>query len=95
MIAMKTTARNGLIGRNGVTAPQLVRYALSLPVTTAVIGMPSPEVIESCAEIARTHQPLPAADRESLEKKLASAHQNSWLPYLMADYRECGGTMVA
>lgn len=95
MIAMKTTARNGLIGKNGVTAPELVRYALSLPVSCAVIGMPSVEVIESCAEIARTHQPLPAADRESLEKKLAAAHQNSWLPYLMADYRECGGSQFA
>ncbi|HWH69245.1 MAG TPA: aldo/keto reductase [Candidatus Sulfotelmatobacter sp.] len=88
MLAMKTTARNGLIGKNGVTAEQLVRYALNLPVAAAVIGMPSVEVVESCAAIARTLQPMEEKVRKDLEQKLAGAHRDGSIPYLASGYRD-------
>jgi hypothetical protein len=46
LLAMKTTGRTTLIGRNGVTPEELVRYALNLPVAAAVIGMPDVAVID-------------------------------------------------
>jgi predicted aldo/keto reductase-like oxidoreductase len=90
VIAMKTTARNGLIGKNGVTAEQLVRYAMNMPVSAAVIGMPSLEVLESCAAIARDLPPLSEKDRASLEDKLAAARTDGSLPYLASGYTDCG-----
>ena len=88
MLAMKTTAQNALIGKAGVTAEELVRYTLNLPIATAVIGMPNLEVLESCAAIARTLNPMPEAERKSLEGKLANAVEAGHLPYLAAGYAD-------
>jgi uncharacterized protein len=94
VIAMKTTARNRLVGQNGVQAEQLVRYALNLPVAAAVIGMPSLEVVESCASIARTLQPISESERKNLQQKLAHTATNGTLPYLAAGYTD-GPTWLA
>jgi predicted aldo/keto reductase-like oxidoreductase len=88
MLAMKTTAQNALIGKAGVTAEQLVRYTLNLPITTAVIGMPNLEVLESCAAIARTLDPMPEEERKSLEGRLARTADAAHLPYLAAGYTD-------
>jgi len=88
MVAMKTTGRNGLIGKNGVTAEQLVSYSMNLPVATAVIGMPSLEVLESCASVARTLKPLGEDEKKELEQRLASARTDAFLPYLAAGYKD-------
>ncbi len=95
MIAMKTTARNGLIGKNGVKAEELVRYALNLPVAAAVIGMPSVEVLESCAAIARSLQPMADPDRKALEQRLAMARPGADLPYLAHGYCDGAGDRLA
>ncbi len=88
MLAMKSTARNGLIGRNGVTAEQLVRYTLNLPVASTIIGMPSLEVVESCCSIARSLTPLDEKEKLDLEQKLAGAALDGSIPYLAHDYRD-------
>lgn len=88
MLAMKTTAQNALINKGGVTAEQLVRYALNLPVAAAVIGMPNLEVLESCAAIARTLPPMTEQEKKDLEQKLASAGINASLPYLATGYAD-------
>jgi hypothetical protein len=85
---MKTTARERLVGQNGVKAEQLVRYSLNLPVASAVIGMPNLEVVESCAMIARSLQPISDSERKSLEQKLAHTATNGTLPYLAAGYTD-------
>jgi len=58
MLAMKTTGRNSLIGQGGTTAEELVRYALTLPVASAVIGMPNLEIVKSNIAIARALKPM-------------------------------------
>lgn len=88
VLAMKVTARRRLIGQNGVKAEQLVRYALNLPVAATVIGMSSLAVVESCAAIARSLQPLPDSERKSLEEKLARMETNGALPYLASAYSD-------
>jgi predicted aldo/keto reductase-like oxidoreductase len=90
LLAMKTTGRTTLIGKNGVTPEELVRYALNLPVAAAVIGMPDVAVIESCAALARALQPMSETERTGLEQKLASATRHASLPYLAAGYRDGG-----
>lgn len=86
VVAMKPTGRGGLTGKNGVTAEELVRYAMSQPLTTVSVGIDSLIVLESCARVARTLQPMTAAERSDLEKKLASVDMNHALPYLAAGY---------
>jgi predicted aldo/keto reductase-like oxidoreductase len=95
MLAMKTTGRNSLMRPGEVTPVQLVRYALNLPIAAAIIGMPSLEVLESCAAIARGLQPMPEEERRNLEQKLARASTDGTLPYMAASYTdghcECAG----
>lgn len=86
LLAMKTTAQNTLIGRNGVPVEKLIQYALTLPVAAAVIGMPSLEVVESNAKIARTLQPMDDQQRQLLNQQIASALFDGTLPYLQPGY---------
>jgi len=69
LLAMKTTAQNQLIGRGGVSAEQLIRYALTLPIDAAVIGMPTLEIVESNASIARTLKPMPDPERPEANER--------------------------
>ncbi|MFC1607780.1 aldo/keto reductase [Candidatus Latescibacterota bacterium] len=88
VMAMKTTAQDKLIGKGGVTAPELVRYAMSQPVSGTVVGMPGMKVLESCCKIARTFTPMTADERASMERKVASAVSDGSLYYLRPDYKD-------
>jgi len=72
IIAMKVTGQEFLVGtgENKANIDQLLRYSMSLPVTTAVIGMPHVEHIDQNIEIARTFKPLSPAEVEALHKSL-------------------------
>jgi hypothetical protein len=80
---MKVTGQELLLTSEAGKADidSLLRYSMSLPVTTAVIGMPRPGFIERNTEIARSFSPLSEEEmdrvrqalspsREPLEKKL-------------------------
>jgi aryl-alcohol dehydrogenase-like predicted oxidoreductase len=73
VLGMKSLA-NGLILRSGaVTAPECLRYALSLPTSVVITGIESLERLEQALEVARTFQPLSEADRRTLLAKTAKA----------------------
>jgi uncharacterized protein len=87
LLAMKTTAQDGLTGAAGISAPDLVRYAMSLPVASAIIGMNSLEVLESCTQIARTLQPMTADEMAAMRSRLlASMDVRKAIPYLAPGY---------
>jgi predicted aldo/keto reductase-like oxidoreductase len=73
VIAMKVMAQEMLVGKAPVE--KLVRYALSLPVTTAVIGMPALEHIDQNIEIARNFKPLSPAEMQDMSRVLATQHK--------------------
>ncbi|HEY3132674.1 MAG TPA: aldo/keto reductase [Acidobacteriota bacterium] len=75
VICMKVTAQEKLIGGGAGKAevPALLRYALSLPVTTAVIGMPRPEFIEQNVALVRSFEPMTPRDMDDLRKQVAPA----------------------
>lgn len=77
VIAMKVTGRAALVGETAQTAPaeELVRYALSLPVSVAVVGMADPAHIRENAAIARSFQPLPERRMRSLSDRMAKLHK--------------------
>jgi aryl-alcohol dehydrogenase-like predicted oxidoreductase len=58
VLAMKTLA-NGHILRSGtVTAPECLRYALTLPTSVVITGIDSVQLLEQALTVARTYQPM-------------------------------------
>jgi len=87
LLGMKVTAQDGLL-RSGVKAEELVRYSLSLPVSSMIIGMRSLAVIDSCAAIARTLKPLTPMEMMDISGKLASLDMRRCIPYHRWGYRD-------
>jgi len=77
IIAMKVTGQEFLEGEGPGKAKidSLLRYSMSLPVTTAVIGMPRVEFIEQNVEIARSFSPLGRKRVEELQRALDPARE--------------------
>jgi uncharacterized protein len=73
VIAMKVFGQENLIGQEpGKTDPDsLLRFALSLPVTAAVSGMPQVEMLEHNVALGRSFTPFSAAEMERLRQDLA------------------------
>ena len=73
VLGMKSLA-NGLILRSGtVTAPECLRYALSLPTSVVITGIESLERLEQALEVIRRFQPLSDAERQALLAKTSRA----------------------
>jgi len=73
VIAMKVFAQEGLSGK--APAEKLIRYSLSLPVTAAVIGMPTLDFIERNIAVAKSFEPLPAREMRELSRDLSAQHK--------------------
>jgi aryl-alcohol dehydrogenase-like predicted oxidoreductase len=87
LLGMKVTAQDALM-RNGVTAPQLLRYSLSLPVSAMIVGMRSMAVLESCCAIGRAFTAMPEAEMAQLNAKYAALDMGRCLPYRRRGYRD-------
>lgn len=87
VIAMKVTGQEFLLGAatGKSNIDSLLRYSMSLPVTTAVVGMPQLAMLEHNIEIARAFKPFAPDEmermrqtigpsREGLEKNLVGHH---------------------
>ncbi len=72
VIAMKVTARGALVGREPqkAEARALLRYALSLPVSIAVVGMSRLEQIRENAELARRFEPMGESEMRELSGRM-------------------------
>jgi uncharacterized protein len=72
IIAMKVTGQEFLLGNGAgkTDIKSLLRYSMSLPVTTAVVGMPHLEMLEQNIEIAKTFSPLHGDQMENLRKEI-------------------------
>jgi uncharacterized protein len=73
VIAMKVTGQEFLLGATPDKADidLLLRYPMSLPVTTTVIGTPRLEFVEHNTELARNFSPLTDAELDRLRQALA------------------------
>jgi len=73
ILGMKTLSRGvcvKLFGEDGVES--FLRFALSQPITAAVVGCDTIEQLEMNARIARMFEPMSERDQEILTKKVAS-----------------------
>jgi predicted aldo/keto reductase-like oxidoreductase len=77
VIAMKVTGQEFLVGDGSGKAnmDSLLRYSMSLPVTTAVVGMPKPEMLAHNVEIARAFSPLEDGDKERIRQQVGPSRQ--------------------
>jgi predicted aldo/keto reductase-like oxidoreductase len=75
IIAMKVTGQEYLLGSgSGKTdMKSLLRYSMSLPVTTAVVGMPHLEMLDDNVEVALSFAPLRDEEMEQLRRQLTPA----------------------
>lgn len=77
VIAMKITGQEFLVGDGPGKADMnsLLRYSMSLPVTTAVVGMPRPEMLAHNIETARSFTALNDQEKERLRQQLNPARE--------------------
>src|SRR5215831_13064240 len=77
IIAMKVTGQEFLVGEGSGKADMnsLLRYSISLPVTTAVVGMPKPEMLAHNIEIAKSFSPLTDQEKDRLRQQLGNARE--------------------
>jgi hypothetical protein len=78
VIAMKVYGQEFLIGTEGgkTDADTLLHFALSLPVTAAVAGMPRVEMLEHNVELARNFAPLGEAKMDELRHDMSVLHDD-------------------
>lgn len=79
ILAMKTLGQEHLIG-DGPTkasAGMLLRYAWSLPVAAAVVGMPTPEMIRKNAALAREFTPMTEIEMKEFSSRIASVNKTA------------------
>jgi aryl-alcohol dehydrogenase-like predicted oxidoreductase len=70
VIAMKTSADGALLRQQLASIDECQRYAWSLPVSLAVVGMERPELVRENARRARAFQALSEPERTALLKRL-------------------------
>jgi uncharacterized protein len=77
VIAMKITGQEFLVGDGAGKANMnsLLRYSISLPVTTAVVGMPKPEMLAHNVEIAKSFTPLNDQEKERLRQQVGTSRE--------------------
>ena len=77
IIAMKVTGRTALVGDTADKAPaaELIRYALSLPVSVSVVGMASPAHIRENAALARSFKQMSKNEMTSFATRISAAHK--------------------
>ncbi len=73
VIGMKSLAGGHLLKGTDLTPQEAIGYALSLPLSTLVVGCDSMKVLEQNLAIGRGFEPLPAAEIERILAKSAPA----------------------
>ncbi len=75
VIAMKVFAQEALLA--GAPPNKLLYYSMSLPVTTAVVGMPKLEHIDENVRLAKAFQPMPKDEMHRLSGMLSKKYKAS------------------
>jgi aryl-alcohol dehydrogenase-like predicted oxidoreductase len=73
VLGMKALGDGLLLRSKTVTAPECLRYALSLPTSVVITGCESVEILEQALEVARAFAPLSPEERARLLAKTAGA----------------------
>jgi predicted aldo/keto reductase-like oxidoreductase len=95
VLAFKITGQRRLIRKDKEPdkAPglELIRYGLSLPSHGILLGMSTPEHVNSAVDLALDFEPMTAEDKQELNRRLAPSANELTLHYLRPDYVDDGG----
>ena len=79
VLAMKSMCGNAHPARDGVaSAEEMIRYTLSLPVATVILGMDSLDFLRQNIRTAQNFKPLPPAEMQALEARCLAAHSRRY-----------------
>ena len=81
VIAMKTSADGRLLRSRVCTKAECLRFAWSLPVSLAVVGMERPALVRENARQARDFEPMSDAERRALIDRVAPQTSLRLEPY--------------
>jgi predicted aldo/keto reductase-like oxidoreductase len=86
LTAMKVFGQDKLVGK---AAPEmLIRYAMSLPICAAVVGMPKLEFLHSNIAVAKSFRPLSKEEMQSLPQSV-SAQMRASIDRFFLDHVDC------
>jgi uncharacterized protein len=71
VIAMKIFAQDALKDQPEATGRNMIYYALTLPITTAVISYPRPELLDENVKLVQAFKSLPKAEMSRLAQTLS------------------------
>jgi aryl-alcohol dehydrogenase-like predicted oxidoreductase len=77
VIGMKIPARGRLLGSRGLAMRDAMRYVLTLPVSTVIVGCDSIAQLEENIAIARGFTPLSGEQMASLERRAEPVHRDA------------------
>ncbi len=77
ILAMKVMGQEMLVGTNDgqSTATKLMQYSLSLPVATAVVGMPNHDMLRENIAWVKNFLPMPADEMRDFSHRVSAAHK--------------------
>jgi aryl-alcohol dehydrogenase-like predicted oxidoreductase len=76
------------------TAQQLLRFSLSHPITTQIVGMRSMQNLRDNLEIARSFTPMPKDEMDKLVAQVASLPADKYVDYHHPHYRDGHGIVA-
>ena len=77
VIAMKVFAQDALKEQPEATGRNMIYYALTLPITTAVIGYPRAELLDENVKLVKAFKPLPKAEMKRLAQVLSVRNKSA------------------
>ncbi len=90
VIAMKVMGQDQIVGKyEGFDYRTCLRYSLSLPITSATVGMPKPEHLEQNLALVRDFQPFTKAEMAEIKAKAQGTIQTGFLDF-MDGHRDTG-----
>jgi predicted aldo/keto reductase-like oxidoreductase len=79
VLGMKPMGDHFILDSKVATAPECLRYALSLPVSVVITGMDAPERVDQALAVARGFKPFTEQEVEALLHRSAELAKNGAL----------------
>jgi predicted aldo/keto reductase-like oxidoreductase len=76
VLGMKPMGDSVILRSKTVTAPECLRYSLSLPTSVVITGCDSMAILQQALEVGRNFKPLSATERTALLNRTAQAAKN-------------------
>jgi predicted aldo/keto reductase-like oxidoreductase len=77
IIGMKVPSRGRLLGHAGISMREAMRYVLTLPVSTVIIGVDSIAQLQENVEIAQSFTPITQVQMAALEQRVQPLHKDA------------------